>query len=163
MRRSRRGYGRSTRPKRERRWTGDLSAAETAVAAGAQSFIALVVPGDYEQSATMEPGGVTLVRIRLAVSLRATIIGGLAYMAVVRIGDNEALLNVNTLQQFISGDVLWYRTVMVNIAANGGVNEYDVDIKSGRKLEADSVVFVLGAVAQTITYAISARCLLLGG
>lgn len=160
MRRSRGRRARRGGPARARRWTGDLSAAETAVVAGNQSFIALVVPADYEQSATMEPGGATLVRIRLSVSLRATVVGGLAYMAVVRIGDNEALLNVNTLQQFISGDVLWYKTVMVNLT---GDNQHEVDIRSSRKLEADSVVFVLAAVAQTVTYAISARCLLLGG
>lgn len=154
--RSRRGG----RPLVPLRWTGDSSVAEQGVAAGATSTVALVVPADYEQQATMEAGGVTLIRVRMTVVLRAITLGAFCHMAVYVIGAAETVPLPSALAGLITGDTLWFTTRMLSVADPQWV---EVDIKSKRRLENDQVVFAISAIGQNLNYALSARCLIRGG
>lgn len=91
-----------------------------------------------------------MLRIRGAISLRATVVGGLALMCVWALGENETPRVLNTASAFYSGDVLWWDTRMVPTTEPV---HYEIDVRAKRKLENDSVWFSIFAVAQAITYA----------
>lgn len=142
-------------------WTGQQLSAEATVAAAAQTDIIIVAPSDYAHgtvAGNTEPGGTTLLRVVGDVSLRATVIGGLAYMALYVAGIGESI-TLNSGADVISGDVLWQDMVMVPIDTN---RQFHIDTKVRRKLENDSIVFSIRAVAQTVTYAGQWRALLRG-
>lgn len=134
--------------------------AEDTVAAGATDANAIVVPPDYEQSTTMEQSGVTLLRIRGTVLLRATVVGALAYMAIYSVHENAPVNNPNTLAGFIDSNCLWRSLVMVPIDRPMRI---ELDVKAQRRLQDDQLVFAISAVAQTVTYSFGLRCLLRGG
>lgn len=142
------------------RWTGDLLLAEDTVAAAATDANAIVVPADYEQSTTMEQSGVTLLRIRGTVLLRATVTGALAYMAIFAVHENAPINNPNTLAGFIDSNCLWRSVTMV---PTDTVHRLELDVKAQRRLQDDQLVFAISAVAQTVTYSFGLRCLLRGG
>lgn len=162
MMRRRRFGGRPFRrgKQRDSLWSGDLSAAETLVAAGAGSFIQLVVPSDYQHSTgTVESGATTLARIRGSVSWRSTVVGGIAYFAIMVIDANEGPPNPANIAVFLRGDLLWHSVQMSLIDTTRNL---EFDVKTKRRLENDQVVFLVGAIAQAVTYVMSGRCLLLG-
>jgi len=156
--------GGARRPKRPIRWSGDVSAAETATAAGAIGFLDFILPVDYALTASLEPGTVTCVRIHGSVSLRAAVNGAIAYMYVVK-HDKDTIpvagvqLDPALFSEFINGDVMWYRAVaMMSTEAL----QIPFDIKVNRKLEDDKITFVIGVRAQTVTWFAVGRCALLG-
>lgn len=154
----RRGFTR--RPLRPRRWTGQGITAEDTVAAGVSDVFEIVVPSDYAGGTTagaVEPGGATLLRIRGTLNVRATVIGGVAFMYIAVAGANETLAAATDASTIISGDMLWTYHLMVPVDTT---REVEIDVRSKRKLENDRVVFVITGVAQTITYTANFRALI---
>lgn len=148
------------------RWTGDLSTTPTSIANGALGFLSLVVPGDYEQSTTLEQGGVTLMRTRMSVSLNSEVAGTDLSMAVMVLDEAHTPTFGGTgdpgvFAQLISGNVLWHRRMLLQPE----VPFYDeVDIRVRRLLEETSVHFVLSVRAGgPVTLAVTGRCLIKGG
>lgn len=142
-------------------WTGQSTTAEQTVAAAAVTAIVIVAPADYQASttATTEAGGTTLLRIRAGLDIRATVAGAALYVSIVRKGSNEAAPNPNSAAAIIDGDTLWYGIYMVPIDT---VRHIDIDVKVKRRLEDDQIVMNVQALAQTVTYLMWARALLLG-
>lgn len=133
--------------------------AEDQVAAAATESAVVLAPDDYRQAANIEAGSMTLSRIRGHVNLRATVVGGIAFVAIFVIGENEANVAPSAFASYITGDTLFHRAVMVS------VNEpvlLELDIKARRRLENDVVVMSVSAVAQAITYQWGLRCLCTG-
>lgn len=123
----------------------------------------LVTPTDYEGgtvSGNVEAGACTLYRIRGTINVRATVIGGLAYMAVIVQGATEAVPSMAGPSQITSGDVLWHDLHMVPIDTSRHI---EIDVRVKRRLENDVVYFVIAGVAQTITYAGTWRALIRSG
>lgn len=108
----------------------------------------------------MEQSGVTLVRIRGSVNLRATVIGGLAFLGVYVVSELSPVNNPNTFAGFIDGNCLWHKVVMVPTDTSRYV---EVDIKSKRRLIDDQIVFAISAVAQAVTYNYAFKTLIRGG
>lgn len=160
--RRRGGWGRRSAPVPVR-WTGDLSSGESTVAAGAATATDIVVPADYEQNATLEPGGITLVRLRLSIGLRATVVGAFCHMGVWVIGAAETAPTPSTFAALMSGDCIWWDTRFIALQANATPEHVEADIRAKRRLENDRVVFVLSAIAQNVTFVLGARALLKGG
>jgi len=117
---------------------------------------------DYLQTTTMEAGAVTLARIRGEFNLRATVLGGFAYVGIYVIGATEGAPLPNAFTSYISGEMLFHDCVMVPVSPQEPYHGI-IDIKVKRRLEGDRVVFGISAVAQTVTYTYGLRCLLLGG
>lgn len=156
----RRSFGGARALRKMLKWTGQQLAAEATQAAAGQTNIVLVAPSDYEGGTTagnVEAGGATLYRIRGDISLRATVIGGLAYMAIYCIGANETAPVVATAAGLVSGDLLWSKVVMVPIDTP---RSFEIDVRVKRKLENDQIVFCIFAAAQTVTYLGNWRCLI---
>lgn len=147
-----RGRGRFGRPRLPTKWAGDVNITEGTQTAGGQTATVILESADYIGGTTgnVEAGGATLLRIRGAVNLRATVIGGLALLAIVKIDEGGTFANLNTAAAFYSGDVLWYDTVMV---PTDTARHIEIDVRTRRRLERDAVYFIIYAVAQTITYA----------
>jgi len=151
--------GRLSRPRFPTKWTGQQQSAEATVAAGAQTDIIVVAASDYEGgsvSGNVEAGGCTLLRIRGTINVRATVIGGLAYMALYTAGVGESV-TLNSAAQIASGDTLWHDLIMVPIDTSRHI---EIDVKAKRLLENDAVIFSIRAVAQTVTYCGQWRALL---
>lgn len=142
------------------RWTGDIATLEDTTAAGVTDATAILVPADYEQSATMEQSGVTLVRVRGEVNLRATVIGGLAFLGLYVVSELSPVNNPVTFAGFIDSQCLWRDSVMVPVDTSRHIA---IDVKAQRKLKDDQVVFAISSVAQTITNQYAFRCLIRGG
>lgn len=90
--------------------------------------------------------------------MRATVVGGLAYMYVICHGNDESVFSAATSSLVItSGDILWQDVYMV-----GTVNpvHVEVDIPVKRRLENDKVEWIISAVAQTIVYNAQFRALI---
>lgn len=150
------------------RWTGDQPAAVVAIAAGTLAFTSIVVPTDYEQSATMEQGGATLVRVRASIALVATVVGSVAGVGIFHAdeavnpvfgGNYDPLV----FSQLIRGDVLYFRRLLV-----GAVDPiaWEIDVRVKRKLQDSQVhlvVAVPAASAGDVTGTWSARALIRGG
>lgn len=144
-----------------RKWTGQaLNVEDSVAAAGTEGFV-IVAPSDYEGgtvSGNVEAGSATLLRIRGSVNMRATVVGGLAYMYVICHGNDESVFSAATSSLVItSGDILWQDVYMV-----GTVNpvHVEVDIPVKRRLENDKVEWIISAVAQTIVYNAQFRALI---
>lgn len=153
----RRGFPRRRIPTK---WTGQQLNGEATRAAGGQDDIVILAPSDYEGGTVggnVEAGGATLLRVIGDVSVRATVLGAVAYAAIYCIGQNEGPLQLNTGIEIISGDVLWQDVWMVPVDTN---RQFHVDIRSKRRLENDRVIFSIRAVAQTVTYAGQWRALM---
>jgi len=154
----RRGFPR--RPLIPVKWTGNGITALDSVAAGVSDTLELVVPGDYTGGTTtgaVEAGGATLLRIRAQINLASSVLGGIAWMYIIVHGFNEPTFVATDALTITSGDVIWQDHYY--LAANLPVH-VDVDIKSKRRLENDRVIFVLSAIAQTITWTSNFRCLI---
>jgi len=134
--------------------------AEATNAIGTQTNITIVAPGDYQAGQVAdqtEPGGATLLRIRGQVDLRAAAAGGVALMAIFKLGALEPSPIMTTALALTSGDVLWEEMVMVSSTVPTHV---EVDIKAKRKLENDAVVFSIFSVAVATIYFVNFRALL---
>lgn len=81
-------------------------------------------------------------------------------MGIYVIGNAENVPLPNTQAGLITGDCLWQDAIMVPIDTP---RYYELDLKAKRRLENDRVVFVLAAVAQTVTYMGTWRTLIKGG
>lgn len=142
------------------KWTGNGITAVDSVAAGVSDTLELVVPGDYTGGTTtgaVEAGGATLLRIRGQVNLASSVLGGVAWMYIVCHGFNEPTFVATDALTIVSGDVIWQDHYY--LAANLPVH-VEIDVKSKRRLENDRVIFVISAVAQTITWTSNFRCLI---
>lgn len=156
----RRGF---KRPRRPVKWTGNGLDAEVLRAAGGSDVLTIVSADDYAGgpvAGIVEAGGVTLVRIRGRINLRATIVGGVAFCYIIAHGQTEATFAATAADALTNGDVLWQDHFMVPTSVP--MEPIEIDVKSSRKLEQDRVVFVLTAVAQGITYTANFRALLMG-
>lgn len=83
------------------------------------------------------------------------------YVGIFRKGSAEFAPNPNTAAALIDGDLMWYGCYMVPLAANAEPLNVDIDVRVKRKLEDDRIILVFEAAAQTVTYAMWARALLL--
>lgn len=144
-----------------RKWTGQGLAAEDSVAAAGTEGLVIVQPSDYEGGTTtgnVEAGAATLLRIRGSVNLRATVVGGLAFMYIIAHGDTEPNFNAATSALSItSGDILWQDHYMIGTAEPRHV---EIDVRVKRRLENDRVEWIISAVAQTIVYSANFRALI---
>lgn len=158
--RTRRARGSRSRTLVAKRWSGDFLLAEDTVAAAATDQNVVLAPEDYRQQASLEASSVTLTRIRGDVSVRATVIGGVAFAMVYVAHVATAGIAPNTFAGFIDGNVLWFKVLQVPTTEPVRV---ELDIKARRRLENEQVIFAISAAAQTVTYMFNLRCLLLGG
>lgn len=143
-----------------RRWTGEGQIAETTRTAPGVDFTEIVASTDYEQSATMEQSGVLLTRIRGHLAMRATIIGGLAFVAIMVIGDTETPPAPSAFDSLRHSELLWRWSGMVGTTEPRII---EIDVKAKRRLDDDRVVMVIEAIGQTLIYQWVARALLIGG
>lgn len=163
---------------RARRWTSQLDqltlVTNDPTIANAGFYAALLVQvGDYEQSPTLEPSGVTLARIRGGISLCPRIIGNQALFAwlFIVVIDEDAPVPIggefdpSIAQNAIDEDVLWWRSCAFSTDRHRCDLEWDIRAK--RKLRASDVALVIrvngfsGTDSVNITY--NSRALLLGG
>lgn len=150
---------------RTRRWTADQSTALAAVVSPNLGFLTVVVPGDYEQSATMEQGGVTLLRLRGNLNCVNSVANADVALGIW-VGDEGlapvfgANFDPFLFSQLIRGELLYHRRLIVGTTP---VN-IEVDVKAKRKLSDSSIHMVLGTLGPgTLTVSASGRALLLGG
>jgi len=145
------------------RWTGDRSALATQAGAGL-GYLSVVVPGDYEQSATMEQGGATAVRLRGDWMLRCTVA---AFGEVAVFVADEGIFPVAggnfdpfLFSQLIRGDLLFRQLYVLPV---GGYVHIVVDSKRRVKLQDTQIHMVLSNVIGTVEYAVAGRVLIRGG
>ena len=134
------------------------------IPSGSLGFLTIVSSNDYEQSATLEQGGVTLQRIIGGLSIVETAVSqvGMAiYMldegftpAVGGVGD------VLVFSQLIRGDLLWHRILAVDTVRQ----HIEFDVRARRRLEDASVhLCVSNGGPGTLTVVSHARALIAGG
>lgn len=121
----------------------------------------LVAPSDYQINAGVEPGGVTVRRIRGFLSAIVPSGGGNtgAIYAVIAMHSAPGGLDFtpNTADAIISGDVLWSGCWGTE---TGNQLHLDIDVKSMRKLENESISLVLEGIVQSHTVSAWARALI---
>jgi len=166
MRPRRRFRGRSGAPS-QLRWCGN-SALTEGVLGGPPAYVAyaIVAPSDYAQQATLEPGGVTLMRTHLSVCVRGAV-GAIVTVALYHHRSTETLgitgvYDPQAVLGLASGHLMWVRQFLCLGAA---VNAYSViaDIKARRKLEDETVSLVFRTDAAVSTHSFYARALIKGG
>lgn len=153
-----RRFGR--RPRIPTKWTGNGTAAEGTVTAGNSTSIVIVGATDYEGgtvSGAVEAGGATLLRIRGSIDMRATVVGGLAFMYIAVLGSAETVHAATNVLAITSGDTLWQDVRMVSTAEPVHI---EIDVRSKRRLENDQVVFVVSSIAQSTTFSAQFRALI---
>lgn len=146
------------------RWTGDLSASVVTQAGAGLGYLTVVLPADYEQSATMEQGGATLLRIRGEWSMRCTVAaaGCVAVFAAdeavfpVAGGNYDPLL----FSQLIRGDLLFREAYILPV---GGYKTIVFDVKARRRLQDTQIHCVLSNTIGTVEYNVTGRALIRGG
>lgn len=143
-----------------KRWTGEGTTVEATTLAGTTSAAAIVSPTDYEQSPTLEQGGVTLVRMRGTISLRATVLGGICFFGIYVVSELSPANPPSSLAGLLDGDCLIHRSLMIGTTEPRVI---EIDIKAKRRLTDDQVVLVVEAIGQTVISQFSIRALLLGG
>jgi len=152
---------------RELRWTGDMTTALTNVPINSLSFIDLVVPGDYRQSATLEAGNVTLMRIRGIFSYKtAAVLDGMIHAGIF-VHDatyNPAFgvtLDPGLFTSFIEPNLLWHYGAIGGLVDDAFTVPIDVKVK--RKMVNQNITFVCTARTQSFDFGVTGRCLMLGG
>jgi len=125
----------------------------------------IIIPADYQQQATLESGGATVVRVRGWFSARATVIGGIVGVTIFVRDDDEAagigLANIPlTLEgDLASGQILWRYSTQVPI----DVRQVEFDIKVKRRLQDSRITLAVASYGQTTLWHYSARALIVGG
>lgn len=111
---------------------------------------------------TTEAGGTTVLRVVGAISFVAALAGATLNAQLQKLGNLEPTIAPNSAAAIISGDVMWTYQKNVNTTAVGGIDYVQFDVRVKRKLEDDRIDLVLEATAQTVTYSMWARALLIG-
>jgi len=160
---------RRSRDRRSKRWTGDQNAAGgTALGAGVLGFLQIVASSDYEQSATLESGGVTLARVRGSGTIATAGVTSNDFIMAVYVLDDGAtpiatgFADPSVFAELIRGDLLWLKRIHVPLSTE---REFEFDIRAKRKMVDKQVVYTVRNIAGagTGTVYVSARALLLGG
>jgi len=129
------------------------------------TYVEIVAQNDYEQGATLEPGGCTLLRIRGDIYFYSATVGALYFAAIYVMasdlnptvgGDNDPTV----VRGLITGDLLWMRSGLAPLMTNGENRLVEIDVRVKRKLESEHVVLVVAAEAQTVLWGFHARALL---
>lgn len=154
---------RSSKARLPLRWSGTLDTAMSGVIPAATlDSQAIIVPADYQQGTAMEASACTLMRIRGFVNLQntAATVNLVTMCIYVAHGDLAARNPTIFDQAFRYGGTLWHMQLLLPSTAYAGFNEMvELDIKSKRRLENQSVVFAVIGVT-TFQYATSLRALL---
>ena len=148
MRRFRRTSGGNAR---RRLWTA-VNDIET-LTVGNTYFLPLVIPSDYRDAATLEPGNVTHLRSRGNLTFQEIpgnlLTGVLVVSAAIYVVDADGIttgsLNPATAQNLIDEQCLWqavYTFSPVGVYAN----HFDVDVKAKRVLRDMNVELVMNMV-----------------
>jgi len=152
------------RVSRATQWTGDFTNVVTALPAATIGTLQLVVPGDYQDTATVEPGGVTLLRIRGWLNV-TTALNNSPFWAGIYVSESTPFTGAGTdtdpgvFAGIINGDLVWWNMGMVH-AAPEDPYRIEIDVKAKRKLESENVTFRILSGANALTYVMGARCLL---
>lgn len=149
------------------RWTGEGTTAANTTAAGAITTSEIVATTDYEQSSTLEEGGVTLVRLRGWFGCYCTTIGAICAVHIVAIDASEDVSSGSSNSPLSlegdlrNGQVLWrWGTILAPVNDSKMV---EFDIKAKRRLQDTRIMLVVASFVQTTTWTYSARALLRGG
>jgi len=149
------------RKKIETQWTADFATGEITTAAAGIGAASWVVPADYQDTATLEPGGTTLLRIRGWLAYRATVIGCYVRMGIwASQSDSTGITGTHdpsALAGVINGELLWW---MGDIAPIDTSRRLEIDVKAKRKLENHYIHFTIAPVAQAVAWVAGARLLL---
>lgn len=143
------------------RWIGSLDTDLVTVAADTLETQAIVVPADYQQSTGLEASAATIMRCRGWLNLvnGVTVPNVVLAALYVAHGDLGGRSPASYDQIFRYGGTLWFGSVILGaegaaVAANHP-RWLELDVKSKRKLENESLVLALfGQLGFTYTHAI---------
>lgn len=161
-----------------RRWTAQVGNIAQTIGTNFVNFD-IVAPADYRQQVTLEPSGVSLVRIRgfisgsfstvAAAGLTAPDVWGFIGVWDADLPLNSTTQSAATAQNAIDEDILWWRTasrVLVPGTPSHPV-EWDIDIKARRRLKDNvvrlSLIFGFNNADEAFTGSFNLRSLIVGG
>jgi len=160
------------RARTARRWTTQLVEGQT-TAANTLTQTEIVGPADYRQADTLEPGDVTLVRLRGAITIsRVTNVQFIWVWMCLVVADSDigpTALNPNNAQNMIDEQVIWWDHMQIldTESSQGGLHQHrEFDVKAKRRLHDESVWLMVSNSSistSSIRWSLNARALLLGG